>query len=160
MGQRGVRRIRDVAVLAVGRPRPQSSPPAPPPSPRSVVEAYIGGLEDYLALCKRDPGAYTTAAERMVAAIGEPELVDTRNDPQLARIFGNRVIRRYPAFREFYGMEEAIEQIKIQTRYLAKMQRTWLKRWPPSGNVQWLPATEAQGGAELVEQAMTFVQDP
>ncbi|MGE5088185.1 MAG: PrkA family serine protein kinase [Candidatus Levyibacteriota bacterium] len=77
-------------------------------------------LEDYLDLCRRDPGAYATAAERMVAAIGEPELVDTRNDPRLARIFGNRVIRRYPAFREFYGMEEAVEQIVAFFRHAAQ----------------------------------------
>ena len=77
-------------------------------------------LEDYLELCKRDPGTYATAAERMVAAIGEPELVDTRNDPRLSRIFGNRVIRRYPAFREFYGMEEAVEQIVAFFRHAAQ----------------------------------------
>ena len=41
------------------------------------------GLEEYLELCKRDPAAYATAAERMLAGIGEPELVDTRNDPRL-----------------------------------------------------------------------------
>ena len=59
-------------------------------------------LEEYLALCKREPSAYATAAERMLAGIGEPELVDTRNDQRLARIFGNRMIRRYPAFGEFF----------------------------------------------------------
>ncbi|MEO5699302.1 MAG: PrkA family serine protein kinase, partial [Casimicrobiaceae bacterium] len=69
------------------------------------------GLEDFLALCKREPSIYATAAERMLAGIGEPDLVDTRHEPRLSRIFGNRVIRRYPAFREFYGMEDAIEQI-------------------------------------------------
>src|SRR3954452_3700492 len=68
-------------------------------------------LEEYLELCKRDPTAYATAAERMLAGIGEPEFVDTRNDPRLARLFGNRIVMRYPAFREFYGMEDAIEQI-------------------------------------------------
>ncbi|MBS0325743.1 MAG: PrkA family serine protein kinase [Proteobacteria bacterium] len=78
------------------------------------------GLEEYLALCKRDPGAYATAAERMIRAIGDPELVDTRNDPALGRIFGNRVIRRYPAFGEFYGMEEAIEQIVAFFRHAAQ----------------------------------------
>ncbi|MGC1817437.1 MAG: PrkA family serine protein kinase [Casimicrobiaceae bacterium] len=77
-------------------------------------------LEEYLGSCKRDPGTYATAAERMVAGIGEPELVDTRNDPQLSRIFGNRVIRRYPAFREFYGMEEAVEQIVAFFRHAAQ----------------------------------------
>jgi serine protein kinase len=77
-------------------------------------------LDDYLDLCKRDPGAYATAAERMLAGIGEPELVDTRNDPHLGRIFGNRVIRRYPAFHEFYGMEEAIDQIVAFFKHAAQ----------------------------------------
>jgi len=78
------------------------------------------GLEEYLELCKREPAAYATAAERMLAGIGEPEFVDTRNDPRLSRIFGNRVIRRYPAFREFYGMEEAIEQIVAFFKHAAQ----------------------------------------
>jgi serine protein kinase len=77
-------------------------------------------LEEYLALCKKDPGAYATAAERMLAAIGDPELVDTRNDQRLGRIFSNRVIRRYPAFREFFGMEDAIEQIVAFLRHAAQ----------------------------------------
>ena len=77
-------------------------------------------LEDFLALCKKDPTAYATASERMLAAIGEPELFDTRNDPRLSRIFGNRVIRRYPAFREFFGMEDAIDQIVSFFRHAAQ----------------------------------------
>ena len=68
-------------------------------------------LEDYLAECKRNPLAYATAAERMLKAIGEPEMVDTRNDPRLSRLFANKVIKIYPAFAEFYGMEDAIEQV-------------------------------------------------
>jgi tRNA dimethylallyltransferase len=54
------------------------------------------------------------------------------------------------------SLEEAIEQIKIQTRYLAKMQRTWLKRWPL--NVQWLDAADGVEGALLVDQAMAIVE--
>ena len=77
-------------------------------------------LEDYLALCKQDPAAYATASERMLAAIGEPELFDTRNDPRLSRIFSNRLIRRYPAFREFFGMEDAIDQIVAFFRHAAQ----------------------------------------
>src|SRR5437868_2741928 len=56
----------------------------------------------------------------MLAAIGEPELFDTRNDPRLSRIFSNRVIRRYPAFREFFGMEDAIDQIVSYFRHAAQ----------------------------------------
>ena len=77
-------------------------------------------LEQYLDLCRSDPGAYATAAERMLAAIGEPELVDTRLDQRLSRIFSNRLIKRYPAFAEFYGMEDAIEQIVAFFRHAAQ----------------------------------------
>jgi serine protein kinase len=68
-------------------------------------------LQDFLDLCKTERTAYASAAERLLNAIGEPEMIDTANDPTLSRIFSNRVIARYPAFKEFYGMEEAIEQI-------------------------------------------------
>src|SRR5262245_60050361 len=68
-------------------------------------------LDEYLDLCKCDPGTYASPAERMLAAIGIPETIDTRNDPRLSRLFSNRVVKRYPAFAEFYGMEEVIAQI-------------------------------------------------
>jgi len=77
-------------------------------------------LEEYLQLCRSDPGAYATAAERMLAAIGEPELVDTRLDQRLSRIFSNRLIKRYPAFAEFYGLEDAIAQIVAFFRHAAQ----------------------------------------
>ncbi|HPU51908.1 MAG TPA: PrkA family serine protein kinase [Burkholderiaceae bacterium] len=89
-------------------------------------EMYVKGREeemslvDYLELCKRDPLAYASAAERMLAAIGEPELIDTRNDQRLSRLFSNRIIRRYPAFREFYGMDEAIAQIVAYFKHAAQ----------------------------------------
>lgn len=68
-------------------------------------------IQEYLDLCKQDPSVYASAAERILKAIGEPELVDTASDPRLSRIFSNKVIKRYKSFEEFYGMEEAIEQI-------------------------------------------------
>lgn len=68
-------------------------------------------LQEFLELCKHDKGAYASAAERLLKAIGEPEMLDTATDPRLSRIFSNRVIARYPAFGDFYGMEEAIEQL-------------------------------------------------
>jgi serine protein kinase len=77
-------------------------------------------IDEYLAECKRNPLAYATAAERMLSAIGEPELLDTRNDPRLSRLFANKVIKRYPAFAEFYGMEEAIEQVVSYFRHAAQ----------------------------------------
>jgi serine protein kinase len=77
-------------------------------------------IDDYLDLCKTDPLAYATAAERMVKAIGEPELVDTSKDSRLSRIFSNRTLRVYPAFKEFYGMEDAVERIVGYFRHSAQ----------------------------------------
>ncbi len=77
-------------------------------------------LDEYLSLCQKDPMAYASAAQRMLAIIGEPEMVDTRNDPVLSRLFANKVIRRYPAFSEFYGMEDAIEQVVSFFRHAAQ----------------------------------------
>jgi serine protein kinase len=77
-------------------------------------------IDEYLAECKRNRLAYATASERMLTAIGEPELVDTRNDPRLSRLFANKVIKRYPAFAEFYGMEDAIEQVVSYFRHAAQ----------------------------------------
>jgi len=77
-------------------------------------------LQEYLEICKNDPTAYASAAERMLMAIGEPELLNTRNDPRLSRIFSNKVIKIYPAFKDFYGMEETIEQIVSYFRHAAQ----------------------------------------
>jgi serine protein kinase len=85
---------------------------------RTREEEY--SLQEYLELCKRDRLTYATAAERMLEAIGEPELIDTRHDPRLSRIFANKVMKIYPAFREFYGMEEVIEQVVSYFRHAAQ----------------------------------------
>ncbi|MEC5387688.1 PrkA family serine protein kinase [Uliginosibacterium sp. H3] len=84
----------------------------------SKEEEY--SLQEYLEICKADRSAYATAAERILMAIGEPEMLDTRLDPRLSRIFSNKVMKIYPAFREFYGMEEAIEQIVSYFRHAAQ----------------------------------------
>ncbi len=77
-------------------------------------------LQDYLLGCRDNPIMYASAPERMVAAIGEAEVVDTSTDPRLGRIFMNRTIKRYPAFSEFYGMEDTIERIVGYFRYAAQ----------------------------------------
>lgn len=77
-------------------------------------------LDDYLALCKSDPMVYAGAAERLLSAIGEPEIVNTHDDPRLSRIFQNKVIRRYPAFADFYGMEEPIEHLVSYLKHAAQ----------------------------------------
>src|SRR5213595_3323055 len=86
----------------------------------SATQEEEMSLEEYLDRCRLDPSTYANPAERMLASIGEPEIVDTRHDPRLSRLFSNRIIRRYPAFREFYGMEEAINQIVSFFRHAAQ----------------------------------------
>jgi serine protein kinase len=100
------------------------------PLANEVVEAFSEvytqrgqeemGLQDYLLACRDDPKMYASAAERMISAIGEPEVVDTAADTRLGRMFFNRTILRYPAFSEFYGMEETIERIVGFFRYAAQ----------------------------------------
>ncbi len=77
-------------------------------------------LSDYLDLCRDDPMAYATAAERLVAAIGEVEILDTSKNPRLGRVFMNRTIRVYPSFVDFFGMEETIERIVNFFRFAAQ----------------------------------------
>ncbi|SOD97727.1 PrkA family serine protein kinase [Caenispirillum bisanense] len=93
---------------------------------RDFARGYEGrretvmSLAEYLEGCREDPMMYATAAERILAAIGEPEMVDTAKDPRLGRIFMNRTIKVYPAFAEFYGMEETIERIVSFFRHAAQ----------------------------------------
>lgn len=74
----------------------------------------------WLDLCKSNPSTYASAAERMLTVIGEPTVVDTSKDSRLSRIFMNRTVRIYPAFKDFYGMEETIERIVGYFRHAAQ----------------------------------------
>ncbi|CAM3768405.1 PrkA family serine protein kinase [Parendozoicomonas haliclonae] len=77
-------------------------------------------LQEYLQRCKDDPTTYANAAERMLMAIGEPEIIDTSRDPRLSRIFSNKLIKRYRGFEDFYGMEDAIQQIVSYFKHAAQ----------------------------------------
>ena len=77
-------------------------------------------IDEYLEYCKENKLAYASAAERLVHAIGEPQFVDTSTDPVLGRIFMNKTIRVYPAFKDFFGMEEVVEKIVGYFRHSAQ----------------------------------------
>ncbi|MBO2552754.1 PrkA family serine protein kinase [Shewanella algae] len=85
---------------------------------KKLDEEYT--LQEFLEICKQDRSAYASAAERLLIAIGEPEVVDTSKNQVLSRIFSNRLISRYPAFKDFYGMEDAIEQIVSYLKHSAQ----------------------------------------
>src|SRR3954447_6408699 len=77
-------------------------------------------LQDYLKGCRDDPLMHASAPERLLAAIGEASMIDTSQDQRLGRIFMNRTIKVYPAFEDFYGMEETIERIVGFYRHAAQ----------------------------------------
>jgi serine protein kinase len=76
---------------------------------REKVETM--SLRDWLLAARDDRMLYASPSERMIAAIGEQQLIDTAHDPRLGRIFFNRTIKHYKAFDCFYGMEDTIERI-------------------------------------------------
>ena len=80
----------------------------------------VMSIRDYLEGCKKDPTMYATASERMLASIGEPQLVNTADDQRFGRIFMNRTIKVYPAFHDFFGLEETIERIVGYFRHAAQ----------------------------------------
>src|SRR5580700_4260782 len=77
-------------------------------------------MAEYLESCRGDPMRYANSAERLLAAIGEPIMVDTSQDSRLGRIFMNRTIKVYPEFADFFGMEETIERIVGFFRHAAQ----------------------------------------
>ncbi len=77
-------------------------------------------IAEFLEGCKTNPGYYASSAERILEAIGEPVIINTAKDSRLGRIFMNRTIRTYPAFREFYGMEDTVERIVSYFRHAAQ----------------------------------------
>src|SRR5246500_1569116 len=77
-------------------------------------------MAEYLESCRTDPMRYANAAERLLAAIGKPQMIDTAKDRRLGRIFLNRTMRIYPAFAGFHGMEETIERIVGFFRHAAQ----------------------------------------
>ncbi|WP_454817840.1 PrkA family serine protein kinase [Labrys neptuniae] len=77
-------------------------------------------LQQYLLACREDQSMYASAAERMIDAIGKPKLLDTSKDERLGRIFANRTVKTYPAFADFYGMEDTIERLVGYFRYASQ----------------------------------------
>lgn len=77
-------------------------------------------LDEYLELCKKDKLAYATASERLLHAIGEAEMVDTRKDERLSRIFCNETIPTYRTFGKVYGIEPTIKDLVSFIKHAAQ----------------------------------------
>lgn len=77
-------------------------------------------FEDYFTLCKTDKLAYATASERLLAAIGQVEMVDTRKDDRLGRIFSNDTIPVFKTFAKIYGLENTIKDLVSFVKHAAQ----------------------------------------
>lgn len=124
-----------------------------------AVEAlYIGIQREKEALNRR----INARVKKMIEAGLVEEVRRLTQDPrgfseEAASGVGYKEIQEYLAGK--CTLDEAIERIKIQTRYLAKMQRTWMKRWPgPGAQVCWLSAGDDVEGADLVDAAMQVIE--
>lgn len=116
-------------------------------------------LEEYLSLCKKDPSVYGSPAQRMLKAIGTPTVLDTKNDPILSRVFSNKTIKVYPAFKGFFGMEDAIEDIvsyfKHSAQGLEESKQILYLLGPVGGG----KSTMAEKIKELMENVPLYVLD-
>lgn len=109
-------------------------------------------ISEYMEKCKTDSELYLTVAERMLKTIGEPIFIDTKNDQRLSRIFSNRVIKTYSVFRDFYGMEDTIEQIVSYFRHAAQ-------GLEEKKQILYLMGPVGGGKSSLAEKIKSLVQD-
>lgn len=111
----------------------------------------VMSLEAYLELCKTNKLAFANAAERMVAAIGDPEVVDTSEDSRLSRIHSNKKIRVYSAFKDFFGAEDAVERLVAYFRHSAA-------GLEESKQILYLKGPVGGGKSSLVERLKELMQ--
>ena len=65
-------------------------------------------LRDYLLAARDKPMMYASPAERMIAAIGEPELIDTSRDSRLVAFLSANTLSLYgSAYLKKYHEEPA-----------------------------------------------------
>ncbi len=69
-------------------------------------------VSEWLELCREDKMAYANFADRLTAAIGEPDVIDTKlSDTQERIIFGGKKVLRYTPFSKLYDQENAISKV-------------------------------------------------
>ncbi len=72
-------------------------------------------MQQFLDICKDDRSSYVNAAERLLMAIGEPEIDRYRARSTIVAAYflkpRNITLAMTRLKKDFYGMEETIEQI-------------------------------------------------
>ncbi len=59
-------------------------------------------LFDYLEECKTNKDMYLNVAERLLKAIGDPVIINTKDDPVLGRLYNNTKLKTYPSISQNY----------------------------------------------------------
>lgn len=78
-------------------------------------------LEEYFNRAAKDSSYYLSPHERLLKAIGKPEIVDTaKKSSRLSTIFSNRKIKVYKPFAKFFGMEDIIANIVSTLEHAAQ----------------------------------------
>jgi len=85
---------------------------------RQVRQLNSWTLGEFLKECGDNKQLVVSTASSMHTALGTGVRTSTSSDPRLHRLFGDRVLTRYSAFEDFYGLGTVIEEI-AQYYYLA-----------------------------------------
>ncbi len=78
----------------------------------SSGKAETMSIMEYLEECKTNKMAFANVSERILDALGEPETIrtDLLGNDRKARIHQSKTIQVYPAFSEFFGVEDIVKQ--------------------------------------------------
>jgi serine protein kinase len=78
----------------------------------STGKAETMSIREYLEECKTNKMAFANVSERILDALGEPETIrtDLLGNDRKARIHQSKTIQVYPAFSEFFGVEDIVKQ--------------------------------------------------
>lgn len=69
-------------------------------------------LDAWLDRCKTDKLAYGNVTDKLLATLGQPQVVDTKlSDAQERAVYGGEKITRFDAFKDFYDAERIVNQI-------------------------------------------------
>ncbi len=102
----------------------------------------------FLPFCRQDRGAYANAAGGTMW-LSAGCMVDTAGNPGAPTLL-QPGCARYPAFEEFYGMEDAIEQI---VSYLKHAAQGWKRR-----SNSYLLGRNGGGKSSLAERLKSLMQ--
>jgi serine protein kinase len=85
-------------------------------------ETVALSVEQWYEQAASAPDMYAGVHARLLKAIGDPIIIDTKADARLSRIFSGRKIRVYEPFKDFFGIEETIDEIISKLRAGAQNQ--------------------------------------